>query len=46
MMSSEILHKYRSDILDLAMRHGVGNVRVFGSLARGEGREEATLICS
>jgi uncharacterized protein len=42
-MSSEILQKYRSEILDLAMRHGAGNVRVFGSLVRGEGREGSNL---
>ncbi len=42
-MSSEILQKYRSEILDLAKRHGAGNVRVFGSLARGEGREGSDL---
>jgi uncharacterized protein len=43
MMSSAILQKYRSEILNLAMRHGAGNVRVFGSLARGEGREGSDL---
>jgi len=42
-MSSEILQKYRSEILDLAMHHGARNVRVFGSLARGEGRAESDL---
>jgi uncharacterized protein len=42
-MSSAILQKYRAEILDLAMRHGAGNVRVFGSLARGEGREDSDL---
>lgn len=42
-MSSEILQKYRSEILALAMRHGAGNVRVFGSLARGEGQEGSDL---
>jgi uncharacterized protein len=43
MMSSSLLQKYRSEILDLAMRHGAGNVRVFGSLARGDGREGSDL---
>jgi len=42
-MSSTILQKYRSDILTLAMRHGARNVRVFGSLARGEGSEGSDL---
>jgi len=36
-MSSSLLQRYRTEILDLAVRHGARNVRVFGSLARGEG---------
>ena len=32
----EILHDKREDILHLAALHGVGNVRVFGSVARGD----------
>ena len=42
-MSSSILQKYRTEILDLAMRHGARDVRVFGSLARGEGTEGSNL---
>jgi len=42
-MSSAILQKYRAEILDLAIRHGARNVRVFGSLARGEGSENSDL---
>jgi predicted nucleotidyltransferase len=42
-MSSSILQKYRTEILDLAMRHGARDVRVFGSLARGEGSEGSDL---
>jgi uncharacterized protein len=42
-MSDSFLQKYRAEILDLAMRHGAGNVRVFGSMARGEGREDSDL---
>jgi hypothetical protein len=42
-MSSSVLQRYRSEILDLALRHGARNVRVFGSLARGEGREDSDL---
>ena len=42
-MSSAILTKYRAEILDLATRHGTKNVRVFGSLARGEGSEGSDL---
>ena len=36
-MSSSLLQRYRTEILDLAVRHGARNVRVFGSLAHGEG---------
>jgi uncharacterized protein len=42
-MNSSVVQKYRAEILDLALRHGAGNVRVFGSLARGEGREDSDL---
>jgi len=42
-MSRAILRKYRTEILDLATRHGAGNVRVFGSLSRGEGNESSDL---
>jgi predicted nucleotidyltransferase len=42
-MSSSILQKYRTQILDLASRHGADNVRVFGSLAQGEGRRDSDL---
>jgi uncharacterized protein len=42
-MTSIVLQKYRVEILDLAMRHGASNVRVFGSLARGEGSESSDL---
>jgi predicted nucleotidyltransferase len=42
-MSNSILQKYRTEILDLAMRHGARDVRVFGSLARGEGNEDSDL---
>lgn len=40
---SGILRQYRAEILDLAKRHGADNVRVFGSLARGEGAETSDL---
>lgn len=42
-MSSLILQRYRGEILDLALRHGARDVRVFGSLARGEAREDSDL---
>lgn len=42
-MSSQILQKYRSEILEAALRHGARDVRVFGSLARGEDDETSDL---
>lgn len=42
-MSGLILQRYRAEILQLALRHGAKDVRVFGSLARGEGREDSDL---
>jgi uncharacterized protein len=42
-MSSAILQKYRAEILTLANSHGAKDVRVFGSLARGEGSEGSDL---
>lgn len=42
-MSNLILQQYRAEILSLALRHGAKNVRVFGSLARGEGRDDSDL---
>lgn len=36
MGTDEILKSKRSEILRLAARHGVKNLRVFGSVARGE----------
>jgi predicted nucleotidyltransferase len=42
-MSNSLLKKHRAEILNLAKRHGARNVRVFGSLARGEGREGSDL---
>jgi len=42
-MANEILQEFRKDILRLAARHGARNVRVFGSLVRGEGREDSDL---
>jgi predicted nucleotidyltransferase len=42
-MSSAILQKYRAEILTLAKSHGARDVRVFGSLARGEGSDGSDL---
>lgn len=35
----ELLRKQRQPILELAIRHGARNVRVFGSVVRGEASE-------
>lgn len=35
----EVLKQKREEILDIAARHGAGNVRLFGSVARGEAVE-------
>jgi uncharacterized protein len=42
-MSDLILQRYRAEILNLALRHGAGNVRVFGSRARGEAGDSSDL---
>jgi len=36
MKASELLKSKRNDILRIAAKHGAYNVRVFGSVARGE----------
>jgi hypothetical protein len=40
-MSLETLRRFRSEILALASRHGARNVRVFGSVARGDNRADS-----
>jgi predicted nucleotidyltransferase len=42
-VSDLILQRYRAEILNLALRHGARNVRVFGSRARGEAGESSDL---
>lgn len=37
----EVLGNRRSDILRIAAAHGASNVRVFGSVARGDATEES-----
>jgi uncharacterized protein len=39
MTSSDLLEEKRDEILQIAARHGASNVRVFGSVARGEADE-------
>ena len=41
MSALDILRMKQSDIRALAARHGAGNVRVFGSVARGEARPDS-----
>jgi hypothetical protein len=38
-MGLETIRRYRREILDAAARHGARNVRVFGSVARGDDDE-------
>lgn len=40
-MSIEELRSRRSEILSIAARHGVRNVRVFGSTVRGDDRTDS-----
>lgn len=42
-MNSNLLAGHRQQILELAARHGAENVRVFGSIARGEGGQDSDL---
>jgi predicted nucleotidyltransferase len=37
----ETLQQKRKEILSLAAHHGASNVRIFGSVARGEEREDS-----
>jgi uncharacterized protein len=39
----ELLGESRSEILRLAAEHGAHNVRVFGSVARGEARRDSDI---
>lgn len=39
----DLLMDKREDILSLAEKHGASNVRVFGSVARGEAREDSDI---
>jgi predicted nucleotidyltransferase len=40
-MSIDTLHAHRRAVLELAARHGARNVRVFGSIARGDDRPDS-----
>ena len=41
MSVEELLRTKRDEIRRIASRHGAGNVRVFGSVARGEARADS-----
>ncbi len=43
MSAVEILRVRRQEIEQIARRHGAGNIRVFGSVARGEGSEASDI---
>ena len=43
MAAAEVLRSRREEILQIARRHGVGHVRVFGSYARGSAGEKSDL---
>ena len=43
MKIEDLLKSKRQEILAIASRHGARNVRVFGSVARGEARPESDL---
>ena len=40
---SELLQNKREEILQLADRHGAYNIRIFGSVARGEADEDSDI---
>lgn len=37
----DLLQQHRQEIIDLAAKHGAKNVRVFGSVARGDATDES-----
>ena len=41
MKAAKIFHDQRETILQIARQHGATNVRVFGSLSRGDARPES-----
>jgi predicted nucleotidyltransferase len=43
MTVEELLAQKRDEILQLAVSRGAHNVRVFGSVARGEGRDDSDI---
>ncbi len=43
MPSSDLIQQKRDEILHLAARHGARNVRIFGSMARGDARPDSDI---
>lgn len=43
MVTQETLHQKRDAIIEIARRHGAHDVRVFGSVARGDATESSDL---
>ncbi len=43
MTTIDILQKKREDVLEVAERHGVTSIRIFGSVARGEESSESDI---
>ena len=43
MTTKELLKMKREEILKVAAKHGARNVRIFGSVARGQAREESDI---
>ena len=43
MTPEELLHEKREQILRIAARHGARNVRVFGSMVRGEANQASDI---
>lgn len=40
---AEVVHRKRPEILEIAERHGARNVRLFGSVVRGEADQESDI---
>jgi predicted nucleotidyltransferase len=43
MTVTDVLQEHRKEILDLAVKHGATDVRVFGSAARGDADERSDI---